>query len=138
MEKSIIIIGSGFSSLAASCYLAKAGYKVSVFEKNSSVGGRARQLKKEGFTFDIGPSWYWMPDVFERFFKDFGKKTSSYYKIDKLDPAYKIFFEDEIITIGDSMEKICTEFERIEKGSGEKLKMFIGKAQDNYLSLIHI
>ena len=132
MEKSIIIIGSGFSSLAASCYLAKAGYKVSVFEKNSSVGGRARQLKKEGFTFDIGPSWYWMPDVFERFFKDFGKKTSSYYKIDKLDPAYKIFFEDEIITIGDSMEKICTEFERIEKGSGEKLKMFIEKAQDNY------
>ena len=87
MEKSIIIIGSGFSSLAASCYLAKAGYKVSVFEKNSSVGGRARQLKKEGFTFDIGPSWYWMPDVFERFFKDFGKKTSNYYKIDKLDPA---------------------------------------------------
>ena len=132
MEKSIIIIGSGFSSLAASCYLAKAGYKVSVFEKNSSVGGRARQLKKEGFTFDIGPSWYWMPDVFERFFKDFGKKTSSYYKIDKLDPAYKIFFEDEIIRIGDSMEKICTEFERIEKGSGEKLKMFIEKAQDNY------
>ena len=132
MEKSIIIIGSGFSSLAASCYLAKAGYKVSVFEKNSSVGGRARQLKKEGFTFDIGPSWYWMPDVFERFFKDFGKKTSNYYKIDKLDPAYKIFFEDEIITIGDSMEKICTEFERIEIGSGKKLKMFIGKAQDNY------
>ena len=132
MEKSIIIIGSGFSSLAASCYLAKAGYKVSVFEKNSSVGGRARQLKKEGFTFDIGPSWYWMPDVFERFFKDFGKKTSNYYKIDKLDPAYKIFFEDEIITIGDSMEKICTEFERIEKGSGKKLKMFIGKAQENY------
>ncbi len=132
MEKSIIIIGSGFSSLAASCYLAKVGCKVSVFEKNSSVGGRARQLKKEGFTFDIGPSWYWMPDVFERFFKDFGKKTSNYYKIDKLDPAYQIFFEDEIITIGDSMEKICTEFERIEKGSGKKLKMFIRKAQDNY------
>ena len=132
MEKSIIIIGSGFSSLAASCYLAKAGYKVSVFEKNSSVGGRARQLKKEGFTFDIGPSWYWMPDVFERFFRDFGKKTSNYYKIDKLDPAYQIFFEDEIITIGDSMEKICTEFERIEKGSGKKLKIFIEKAQENY------
>ena len=132
MRKKIIIIGSGFSSLAAASYLAKAGNEVSVFEKNNNVGGRAGQLKKEGFTFDIGPSWYWMPDVFDRFFIDFGKKTSDYYKIDKLDPAYRIFFEHEIMTIGDSMVKICAEFERIEKGSGTKLKKFIGKAQDNY------
>ncbi|MBK86943.1 MAG: phytoene dehydrogenase [Flavobacteriaceae bacterium] len=132
MRKKIIIIGSGFSSLAAASYLAKAGNEVSVFEKNNNVGGRAGQLKKEGFTFDIGPSWYWMPDVFDRFFIDFGKKTSDYYKIDKLDPAYRIFFKDEIMTIGDSMVKICAEFERIEKGSGTKLKKFIGKAQDNY------
>ncbi|MFB1027468.1 MAG: phytoene desaturase family protein [Flavobacteriaceae bacterium] len=132
MKKTIQIIGSGFSSLSAACYLAQAGHKVSIYEKNSSVGGRARQLKKEGFTFDIGPSWYWMPDVFDRFFSDFGKKTSDYYQIEKLDPAYKIFFEDEIITIGDSMTKICAEFERIEKGSGIKLDKFIKKAQDNY------
>ena len=132
MKKSIQIIGSGFSSLSAACYLAKSGYKVSIFEKNSKVGGRAGQLKKEGFTFDIGPSWYWMPDVFDRFFKDFGKKTSDYYVIDKLDPAYRIFFEDEVMTIGDSLEKICLEFERIEKGSGVKLKKFIKKAQENY------
>ena len=132
MKKSVQIIGSGFSSLSAACYLAKFGYKVSIFEKNSNVGGRARQLKKKGYTFDIGPSWYWMPDVFDRFFTDFEKKTSDYYKIDKLDPAYRIFFEDEIMTIGDSMEKICDEFERIEKGSGTKLKTFIAKAQDNY------
>ena len=132
MKKTIQIIGSGFSSLSAACYLAQAGHKVSIYEKNSSVGGRARQLKKEGFTFDIGPSWYWMPDVFDRFFSDFGKKTSDYYQIEKLDPAYKIFFEDEIITIGDSMIKICAEFERIEKGSGIKLDKFIKKAQDNY------
>ena len=132
MKKSVQIIGSGFSSLSAACYLAKFGYKVSIFEKNNNVGGRARQLKKKGYTFDIGPSWYWMPDVFYRFFTDFEKKTSDYYKIDKLDPAYRIFFEDEIMTIGDSMEKICDEFERIEKGSGTKLKTFIAKAQDNY------
>ena len=132
MKKSISIIGSGFSSLSAACYLAQAGHQVSIFEKNSSVGGRARQLKKVGFTFDIGPSWYWMPDVFDRFFSDFGKKTSDYYKIDKLDPAYKIFFDDDIINIGDSMSKICDEFDRIEKGSGIKLKKFIKKAQDNY------
>ena len=132
MKKTIQIIGSGFSSLSAACYLAQAGHQVSIYEKNSSVGGRARQLKKEGFTFDIGPSWYWMPDVFDRFFSDFGKKTSDYYTIEKLDPAYKIFFDDEIITIGDSMTKICAEFERIEKGSGIKLQKFIKKAQDNY------
>jgi phytoene desaturase len=132
MKKTIQIIGSGFSSLSAACYLAQAGHTVSIYEKNSTVGGRARQLKKEGFTFDIGPSWYWMPDVFDRFFSDFGKNTSDYYHIDKLDPAYKIFFDDEIITIGDSMDKICMEFERIEKGSGRKLKKFIDKAQNNY------
>jgi len=132
MKKTIQIIGSGFSSLSAACYLAQAGHQVSIYEKNSSVGGRARQLKKEGFIFDIGPSWYWMPDVFDRFFSDFGKKTSDYYQIEKLDPAYKIFFDDEIITIGDSMAKICAEFERIEKGSGVKLDKFIKKAQKNY------
>lgn len=132
MKKKITIIGSGFSALSAACYLAAAGHQISLFEKNNTVGGRARQLKKKGFTFDIGPSWYWMPDVFERFFADFGKKTTDYYTTDKLDPAYKIFFEDETMTIGDSMDKICCEFERIEKGSGEKLKKFIHKAQTNY------
>lgn len=74
MNKKVVIIGSGFSSLSASCYLAKWGYDVSVYEKNATVGGRARQLIKEGFTFDIGPSWYWMPDIFDKFFADFGKK----------------------------------------------------------------
>ncbi|MEM0932532.1 MAG: phytoene desaturase family protein [Bacteroidota bacterium] len=130
--KKIAIIGSGFSSLSASCYLAKAGYEINVFEKNDTVGGRARQLIKDGFTFDIGPSWYWMPDIFEKFFNDFGKKTTDYYQLDKLDPAYKIFFKDDIITIGDCMEKICEEFERIETGSSSHLKRFIGKAQENY------
>ena len=111
MGKNIQIIGSGFSSLSAACYLAHAGHQVSIYEKNSTVGGRARQIKKDGFTFDIGPSWYWMPDIFDRFFSDFGKKTSDYYQIDKLDPAYKIFFDDDIITIGDCMDKICNEFD---------------------------
>ncbi|NNL08476.1 MAG: phytoene desaturase [Croceitalea sp.] len=130
--KQAIIIGSGFSSLSAACYLANGGYAVSVYEKNDTVGGRARQLKKEGFTFDIGPSWYWMPDIFDKFFNHFGKSTKDYYKLDKLSPAYKIFFEDEIITIGDCMEKICKEFERIEPGSAKHLKNFIAKAQENY------
>ncbi len=130
--KKVIIIGSGFSALSSACYLAKAGFQVSVFEKNSTVGGRARQLVKDGFTFDIGPSWYWMPDIFEKFFADFGKSTSDYYQLDKLDPAYKIFFSDDVITIGDCMDKICEEFERIEKGSSKDLRAFIHKAQENY------
>jgi len=137
MGKNVIIIGSGFSSLSASCYLAKKGFDVCIYEKNATVGGRARQLVRDGFTFDMGPSWYWMPDIFESFFNDFGKKTSDYFQLDKLDPAYKIFFSDDIITIGDSMEKICEEFERIEKGSAEPLRKFIKKAQDNYEIAIH-
>ncbi|WP_179316816.1 phytoene desaturase family protein [Winogradskyella undariae] len=132
MSKTVSIIGSGFSALSASCYLAKAGYEVSLYEKNDSVGGRARQITKDGFTFDIGPSWYWMPDIFDKFFNDFGKKTSDYYQLDKLSPAYKIFFSDDVITIGDHMDQICKEFERIEKGSSVPLRNFITKAQDNY------
>ncbi|MEO9661538.1 MAG: phytoene desaturase family protein [Maribacter dokdonensis] len=132
MKKSCVVIGSGFSSLSAACYLAKNGWNVSIFEKNESVGGRASQFVKDGFTFDMGPSWYWMPDIFDKFFADFNKQTSDYYQLDKLSPAYKIFFSDDIITIGDSMSKICDEFERIEPGSSKALKKFVDKAQENY------
>lgn len=132
MKKSCVVIGSGFSSLSAACYLAKNGWNVSIFEKNESVGGRASQFVKDGFTFDMGPSWYWMPDIFDKFFADFNKQTSDYYQLDKLSPAYKIFFSDDVITIGDSMSKICDEFERIEPGSSKALKKFIDKAQENY------
>ncbi len=132
MNKKVVVIGSGFSSLSASCYLAKMGFKVSIYEKNDTVGGRARQLIKEGFTFDIGPSWYWMPDIFDTFFAAFGKKTSDFYQLDKLSPAYRIFFSDDSITIGDSMDKICVEFERIEVGSSKHLRKFIADAQENY------
>jgi phytoene desaturase len=133
MRKNIKIIGSGFSALAAACYLAKEGNKVTIFEKNSTIGGRARQLKKEGFTFDIGPTWYWMPDVFERFFNDFGKKTSDYYELIKLSPAYQVYFGvNEFVTIADNLPEIITTFESIEKGSGEKLASFMKEAQSNY------
>jgi len=132
MKRKIIVIGSGFSSLSAACYLAKDGHEVIIYEKNNTVGGRARQLVKDGFTFDMGPSWYWMPDIFDKFFADFGKKTANYYQLDKLSPAYKIFFSDDVITIGDSLDEICKEFERIEKGSAKHLRKFIKQAQDNY------
>ncbi|MDC1417217.1 phytoene desaturase family protein [Flavobacteriaceae bacterium] len=133
MNKNVFIIGSGFSSLSASCYLAKQGYNVTVVEKNSTLGGRARQFKKEGFTFDMGPSWYWMPDVFERFFNDFDKKRSDFYDLSKLDPAYKVFFgKNDSISIEDSLDKIKKVFEKEENGSSIELEKFIIEAKDNY------
>lgn len=133
MKKQIKIIGAGFSSLAAACYLAKQGNEVTVYEKNPTIGGRARQLKREGFTFDIGPTWYWMPDVFERFFADFGKKPSDYYELIKLSPAYQVYFGiKEFVTIADNLPEIVWTFEKIEKGSGKKLEAFINEAKSNY------
>ncbi|MFM2265072.1 MAG: Dehydrosqualene desaturase [Bacteroidota bacterium] len=133
MGKKVAIIGSGFSALAASCYLAQAGHEVTIYEKNQTIGGRARQLKRDGFTFDIGPTWYWMPDVFERFFADFGKKTSDYYSLEKLGPAYQVYFGvHDFVTIADNLDEICVTFESIEKGAGAKLEKFMAEAKSNY------
>ena len=133
MNKKVIIIGSGFSSLSSACYLSKRGYQVEVFEKNDSLGGRARQFKKDGFTFDMGPSWYWMPDIFEKFFNDFDKSPSDYYKLKRLDPAYEVYFgTNEKIIIDGNLDKIINVFEKEERGSGEKLKRFIENAKVNY------
>ena len=133
MNKNIHIIGSGFSALAASSYLAKEGYNVTVLEKNSTLGGRARQYKKDGFTFDIGPTWYWMPDVFERFFNDFGKKPSDYYQLERLDPGYQVYFEENSsITIPGTLAEIYQIFEEEEKGSSKHLKTFLDSAKANY------
>ncbi len=133
MSQTVTVIGSGFSSLAAACYLAKAGYEVTILEKNEHVGGRARKLTKEGFSFDMGPSFYWMPDIFERFFGDFDKSPSVYYDLKKLDPAYSVYFSpDERVTIGGNLEDIHDTFESIEKGSSKHLKNFMNVARDNY------
>lgn len=133
MKKTIAIIGSGFSALAASCYLSQQGNKVTIYEKNETIGGRARQFKANGFTFDMGPSWYWMPDVFEHFFQDFDKKTTDYYELIKLNPAYRVYFGvDDFISIYDNLEEIKATFETIEKGSGHELETFINQAKSNY------
>ncbi|MEQ9062905.1 MAG: phytoene desaturase family protein [Vicingaceae bacterium] len=129
----ISIIGSGFSSLAAACYLAKEGYDIDVYEKNASLGGRARVYEHEGFRFDMGPSWYWMPDVFERFFEDFDKAPADYYKLDRLDPAYKVYFDDgSAIEIPSSLNKLYDIFDQEEKGSSTKLREFLEDARQNY------
>jgi phytoene desaturase len=131
--KKITVIGGGFSALAASCYLAKSGFAVTILEKNATVGGRARQLLKDGFTFDIGPTWYWMPDVFEKFFGDFGKKPSDYYTLEKLNPAYEVYFDTlNSMKIPDNLGDILAVFENEEKGSAIHLNRFLKEAQFNY------
>ena len=133
IQKTIAIIGSGFSAIAASCYLAQSGFHVTVFEKNDILGGRARQLKKEGFTFDMGPTWYWMPDVFEKFFSDFGKSPLDYYQLKKLNPSYQVYFgELDSLIVSGEIEEIYQLFEKEEKGSSKYLKDFLKTAKSNY------
>jgi phytoene desaturase len=128
----IAIIGSGFSSLSNACYLAKQGHKIHIFEKNDQLGGRARIKKINGFTFDMGPSWYWMPNVFEDFFADFGKKVSDYYDLIRLDPSYKVFWKDTPDDIPADMEELKAYFESYETGAGEKLELFLAEAKIKY------
>lgn len=132
MNKNISIIGAGFSGLAAACYLAKDGYNVTVYEKHTQIGGRARSINENGFTFDMGPSWYWMPDVFERFFADFNKKVSDYYELERLSPGYRVFFKDEYIDVPATLEELYAVFEKHEKGSAKKLKQFLHEAEYKY------
>ncbi len=133
MSKKVVVIGSGFSGLSASAVLAKAGFSVTLFEKNSMPGGRARKLVENGFTFDLGPSWYWLPDVFERFFGLFGKTSGDYYKLERLDPSYRVFYSrDEILDIPSGKENVIGLFEKIEKGSGKKLSRFLEDAEYKY------
>ena len=131
--KKIAVIGSGFAGLTAAIELSSKGYDVTIFEKNSSIGGRARKLEIDGFTFDMGPSWYWMPDVFDRFFERHGKKTSDYFKLNKLDPGFSIVYnENEELVVPASFDELVTTFESIEKGGGKQLINFMTKAQKKY------
>jgi len=128
-----IVIGSGFSSLSAAAVLAKAGKDVTVLEKNDGLGGRARVFHADGFTFDMGPSWYWMPEVFEQFFNRFGHTASDYYQLVRLDPSYRVVFgKDDFIDIPADFDKLCQIFEGIESGSAVKLRKFMDEAAYKY------
>ena len=132
-----VIIGAGFAGLSAACYLAQAGHEVVVVEKNASVGGRAREFERAGFRFDMGPTFYWMPDIFERFFADFGKRPQDYYRLVRLDPSYQIVFgEGDRIEVpaGEAAAKAL--FERIEPGSGRFLERFLRSARSNYRTAV--
>jgi phytoene desaturase len=132
VSKSVVVIGSGFAGLSAASFMAKAGWSVTVIEKNSTPGGRARQLKEDGFTFDMGPSWYWMPDVFERYFEQFGKKVSDYYSLQRLSPSYRVYWEEGFTDIPSDFAELKETFNRIEPGSGKQLEKYLEEAAYKY------
>lgn len=133
MSKSVIVIGSGFAGLSAACHLAAGGLRVTVLEKNAVPGGRARQYGSDGFVFDMGPSWYWMPDVFEKFFAHFGKKPADYYDLVRLDPSYTVWFgPNDQLEVPAQMSALEDMFEQYEPGSTKNLRKFLSEAEYKY------
>lgn len=128
----VVVIGAGFSGLSCACHLAKNGYQVTLLEKNDQPGGRARIYQDKGFTWDMGPSWYWMPDVFETFFQSFGKQVSDYYELHRLDPSYRVKFKNDVLDIPANMDELEALFESIEPGSSKKLRSFLKQAKYKY------
>jgi len=127
------VIGAGFAGLAAATTLAQAGWRVTVLEKNDGPGGRARVFRAQGFTFDMGPSWYWMPDVFEKYFARFGKKVADYYELERLDPSYQVIFKGpEAVDIPAQMSELRALFERYEPGAAARLDDFLKQAAYKY------
>lgn len=131
-KKSAIVIGSGFAGLSAASFLAKAGWHVTVIEKNKTPGGRARQLKEAGFVFDMGPSFYWMPDVFDRYFAQFNKKVSDYYQLERLDPSYRVYWNDGFTDLPASLPQLENVFESMEPGSAAQLQQYLKGAAYKY------
>jgi len=129
----ISVIGSGFSGLSAACFAAAQGHKVTIWDKHAQSGGRARLLEAGGFRFDMGPSWYWMPDVFDDFFAYFGKQTSDYYELRRLDPGFQIIFgQGETLAVPADPGALTDLFEQTEKGSGNRLRAFLQEAAYKY------
>jgi phytoene desaturase len=132
-KKKVIVIGAGFSGLSTATELADKGYEVTIFEKNDIAGGRARVFKTQGFTFDMGPSWYWMPDIFDNYFTRFGKKTSDYYTLKRLDPSYSVILsEGEVVDMPADYAELKSLFESIETGAGASLDRFLEQAAYKY------
>ncbi len=129
----VAVIGSGFAGMAASAVMAMNGSKVTVFEKNKDTGGRARAFKSDGFTFDMGPSWYWMPDVYESFYSLFGNVTADFYELKQLEPGFAVIFGgSEVVDIPADFDDVCALFEQIEPGSASKLRKFIAEGEFKY------
>ena len=133
MSRTAIVIGAGFSGLSAAASLAQKGYAVTVVEKNAEPGGRARVFREKGFTFDMGPSWYWMPEIFEQWFQGFGSSVKEHYDLKRLDPSYQVIFsEGDRWSLPASMNGLKALFEQIEAGAGTKLERFLAEAKIKY------
>lgn len=133
MRKKITVIGSGIAGLSCASFLAKEGHEVTILEKNDSIGGRARKFEANGFLFDMGPSWYWMPDVFERFYQQFGHTASDFYELKRLDPSYRVFWQDKSFDdIPADLNAFRNWFEELEPGSAVKLDKFLKEAAYKY------
>ncbi len=132
-KKKVIVIGAGFSGIAAATSLAHKGFEVCVVEKNKTPGGRARTFSSDGFTFDMGPSWYWMPDVFDRYFAAFGYQTSDFYELIRLDPSYTVIFDQQtFMNMPADMQALYHLFESLEQGSSRMLEKFLAQAAYKY------
>ncbi|WP_440770432.1 phytoene desaturase family protein [Natronorubrum sp. DTA28] len=132
-DESVVVIGAGVGGLSTACYLADRGADVHVIEKNEQLGGRASRLEEDGFRFDMGPSWYLMPDVFERFFAAFDRTPSDYYELSHLDPHYRIFFKDgDQVDVTPDLERTKAVFEEYESGAGDALERYLDKSRENY------
>lgn len=137
-QKKVVVIGSGFAGLSAATHLASESCLVTLVEKNDSPGGRARKFEHQGFVFDMGPSWYWMPDVFDNYFAHFGKKTSDYYNLIRLDPSYAVVYgENDVLNIPANLEEFKAMFESLEPGAGKRLEEFLAQAKYKYEVGIH-
>lgn len=133
MSKKAVVIGAGFAGLSAASFLARDGFDVTLLEKHDMAGGRARKMVAEGFTFDMGPSWYWMPDIFERYFAQFGKSTTDYYELERLDPSYVIYFgKDDLMKVPADRDAFFDMFEKLEPGSSTNLKKFLDESAYKY------
>ncbi|HVX52097.1 MAG TPA: phytoene desaturase family protein, partial [Chitinophagaceae bacterium] len=131
--KHVAVIGSGFAGLSAAAYLAKAGFSVDVYDKNDTAGGRARNYSTQGYLFDMGPSWYWMPDIFERFFNDFNSTPGNFYQLVKLDPGFSMVFDDDVVLdVPENVDELAAKLELIEEGSADKLRSFLHQAAEKY------
>jgi phytoene desaturase len=132
-ESSVVVVGGGFGGLSTACYLADAGADVTLLEKNEQLGGRASRLERDGFRFDMGPSWYLMPDVFEDFFGYFDRTPSDYYELTRLDPHYRIFFKDgDRVDMVPDLDANRRTFESYEPGAGAKFDEYLRKSERNY------
>lgn len=132
-KKKAVVIGAGFTGLAGAAHLAREGWDVTVLEKNDRIGGRARLWETKGYTFDMGPSWYLMPEVFERFFDSFGEKREDYYQLQRLDPAYRVFFEgQDSVDVPSDLSAVRGLFAELESGGDETLGRYLDEAAYKY------